>query len=80
VQGRTATLSVSQPIELTPKLFDFLVGPEIKFHNRTRFTPPLYDLFGFAHTTATFSTSGAALSLNLLTAETGFSMASMAED
>jgi opacity protein-like surface antigen len=75
VQRGTATFSVSQPIELTPKLFNFLVGPEIKFRNRTRFTPLLYDLFGFAHSTATFSTSGAALSLNLLSAETGFSMA-----
>jgi opacity protein-like surface antigen len=75
VQGGTATFSASQPIELTPKLFNFLVGPEIKFRNRTRFTPLLYDLFGFAHTAARFSTSGAALSFNLPTTETGFSMA-----
>jgi hypothetical protein len=75
VQRGTLTSPVSQPVELTPKLFNFLVGPEIKFRNRTRFTPLLYDLFGFAHTTATFNTSGAALHLNLGTTETGFSNA-----
>jgi opacity protein-like surface antigen len=75
VHRGTATSSVAQPVDLTPKLFNFLVGPEIKFRNRTRFTPLLYDLFGFAHTTATFSTSGAALHLNLGTTETGFSNA-----
>jgi opacity protein-like surface antigen len=71
----TGTCPVSQPIELTPKLFNFLGGPEIKFRNHTRFTPLVYGLFGLAHTTATFSTSGTALNLNLLTTETGFSMA-----
>jgi len=74
-QCGTAICPVSQPIELTPKLFNFLGGPEIKFRNHTRFTPLVYGLFGLAHTTATFSTSGTALNLNLLTTETGFSMA-----
>ena len=71
----TGTCPVSQPIELTPRLFNFLGGPEIKFRNHTWFTPLVYGLFGLAHTTATFSTSGTGLNLNLLTTETGFSMA-----
>jgi opacity protein-like surface antigen len=71
----TAICPVSQSIELTPKLFNFLGGPEVKFRNHTRFTPLVYGLFGLAHTTATFSTGGAPFNLNLLTTETGFSMA-----
>ena len=69
------TCTVSQPVKIAPKLFNFLGGPEIKFRNHTRFTPLVYGLFGVAHTTATFATSGAALNLTLNTAETGFSMA-----
>jgi opacity protein-like surface antigen len=69
------TCPVSQPIELTARLFNFLGGPEIKFRNHTRFTPVVYALYGLAHTTATFSTGGTAVSLKLPTSETGFSMA-----
>ncbi len=75
LQSGTGTSTFTQPVQITPRLLNFLVGPEIKFRNHTRFTPLLYDLFGVAHTTAAFSTTGAALNLNLQTSETGFSMA-----
>jgi opacity protein-like surface antigen len=72
--GQT-TCVVSQPVELTPRLFNFLGGPEFKLRNHTRFTPLAYGLFGVAHTTSTFKTSGSTLNLSLNTTETGFAMA-----
>lgn len=71
--GQT-TCTVSQPVELTPRLFNFLGGPEFKMRNHTRFAPVAYGLFGVAHTTAAFQTSGSTLNLSLNTTETGFSM------
>jgi opacity protein-like surface antigen len=66
--------SVKQNAELNPRLFNFLAGPEIKGRNRTRFTPFAHGLFGIAHTTCTFSTSGAVGSLSRTDADTGFAM------
>jgi hypothetical protein len=67
---------VPQTAELNPKLFNFLVGPEVKLGNRDwRFAPFTHALFGMAHTTATFKTSGSALNLSQTTTETGFAMA-----
>jgi hypothetical protein len=67
---------ISQTGQLHPKLFNFLGGPEIKLGNRRwRFAPFTHALFGVAHTTATFKTSGSAFSFSQKTTETGFSMA-----
>jgi opacity protein-like surface antigen len=72
---QTPCVPVVQPAELNPKLFNFLVGPEFKARNHTRFTPFAHALFGLAHTTATFETSGSAVNLALTTTETGYSVA-----
>jgi opacity protein-like surface antigen len=66
--------SVTQRAELNPRLFNFLAGPEIKGRNRTRLTPFAHALFGMTHTTATFKTSGPALTLSRTDADTGFAM------
>src|SRR5258707_12137 len=73
---QTPCVPVRQTAELNPKLFNFLAGPEIKLGNRNwRFAPFTHALFGIAHTTATFKTSGSAFSLSQTTTETGFAMA-----
>lgn len=66
--------SASQPGSINPRLFNFLAGPEIKWRNRTRFTPFVHALAGVAHSTATFSTSGPLVNLSRTDAETGFAM------
>jgi opacity protein-like surface antigen len=65
---------VTQIAELNPRLFNFLAGPEFKWRNHTRFTPFAHALFGVAHTTATFSTAGPAVSLSKGDEDTGFAM------
>jgi opacity protein-like surface antigen len=72
---QTPCLPVVQSAELNPRLFNFLAGPEFKARNHTRFTPFAHALFGLAHTTATFKTSGSAINLGLSTTETGYSVA-----
>ncbi len=73
---QTPCVPVPQSAELNPKLFNFLVGPEVKFGNpRWRFAPFTHALFGIAHTTASFKTSGSAFMSSQTTAETGFAMA-----
>jgi hypothetical protein len=65
----------TQPGTIDPRLFDFLVGPELKLRNRTRFTPFVHTLFGLAHSTATFRTTGSTINLSRTDGETGFAMA-----
>jgi opacity protein-like surface antigen len=65
---------VTQSASVNPRLFNFLAGPEVKGRNHTRFTPFAHALFGITHTTATFSTSGSALTLSRTDADTGFGM------
>jgi opacity protein-like surface antigen len=65
---------VTQTAELNPTLFDFLVGPELKWRNRSRFTPFAHALFGVAYTTTTFKTAGPAARLSLTDADAGFAM------
>ena len=67
--------SSTQTIEVTPRLFNFLAGPEFKWRNHTRFSPFAYTLFGFALTETTLNTAGALANLSLRETETGFSMA-----
>ena len=66
--------SVMQSAEINPRLFNFLAGPEFKWRNRTRLSPFAHALFGVAHTTATFKTSGPAGSLSRNDTDTGFAM------
>jgi len=67
-------LPVTQNAKLNPRLFNFLAGPEVKWRNRTRLTPFAHALFGITHATATFSTTGPALTLSRTDADTGFAM------
>jgi opacity protein-like surface antigen len=66
---------VVQTVELNPRLFNFLIGPEIKMRNKTKFTPFAHALFGVAHTTTTLRSSGPAVTFSQTTAETGLGMA-----
>jgi hypothetical protein len=66
--------AVAQGAEINPKLFDFVAGPEIKWRNRSRFTPFAHALFGLAHATATFKTAGQALTLSATDSDNGFEM------
>jgi opacity protein-like surface antigen len=73
---QTPCVPVQQNAALNPKLFSFLAGPEVKLGNTGwRFAPFTHALFGIAHTTATFKTSGSAVNLSQTLTETGFSMA-----
>lgn len=67
--------SVTQNFEIRTKLFNFLVGPEIKARNRTRLTPWAHALFGVAHERAAFETAGSTLTLSTQVTHTGFAMA-----
>jgi hypothetical protein len=67
--------TVTQTGKINPELFDFLAGPEFKWRNRTRFTPFVNALFGLAHSTATFNTTGSFATISSTDAETGFAMA-----
>lgn len=65
----------TQPGTINPRLFNFLVGPEMKARNRTRITPFVHAIFGIAHSTATFNTAGSVINLSRTDEETGFAMA-----
>jgi hypothetical protein len=67
--------SSTQDGTINPRLFDFLVGPEIKVRNRSRLTPFVHALVGVAHSNATFQTSGSAAKVSRTDAEDGFAMA-----
>ena len=65
----------TQPGSINPRLFIFVLGPEIKARNRTRLTPFVHALFGIAYSTATFQTTGPVINFSRTDAETGFTMA-----
>jgi hypothetical protein len=67
--------TTTQAGTINPRLFTFLVGPEIKARNHTRLTPFVHALFGVAHSTATFQTTGPVINFSRTDAETGFAMA-----
>ncbi|HKD80749.1 MAG TPA: hypothetical protein VKH81_13710 [Candidatus Angelobacter sp.] len=73
---QTPCVPVLQNSKLNPRLYSFLGGPEVRLGDRRwRFAPFTHALFGAAHATATFKTSGSALNLSQTTSETGFAMA-----
>lgn len=57
------------------RMFNFLVGPELKLRNHTRATPFADGLFGITRTSTRFSTSGAAFNFSGSTGDTAFGMA-----
>jgi len=70
-----ACTTVIQDFQLKTRVYNFLVGPEFKARNRTRFTPFVHALGGFAHTSATFTTPGPTLNLFLKKSDNSFAMA-----
>lgn len=67
--------SITQDFTLKSRLYNFLVGPEIKARNRTRLTPFAHALFGAAHGNIRLQTSGAGVSFSSSSTDTGFAMA-----
>jgi opacity protein-like surface antigen len=68
-------ITATQDFELKTRLYNFLVGPEFKARNSSRFTPFAYALAGVAHTSATFTTTSPTLNLILKTSDNSFAMA-----
>lgn len=66
---------VTQVGKINPELFDFLVGPEFKWRNRTRIAPFANALFGLGHSTATFNTTGSIENVSATDAEAGLAVA-----
>jgi opacity protein-like surface antigen len=70
----TCTTS-TQDFQFKTRLYNFLVGPEVKARNSTRFSPFAHALAGVAHTSATFTTTSPTLSLLLKKSDNSFAMA-----
>ena len=71
----SSSLTATQPLSINPRLFNFVLGPEIKVRNRTRITPFVHALFGIAYSTTTLQTTGPVINFSRTDAETGFTMA-----
>jgi opacity protein-like surface antigen len=67
--------TATQDFEVKTRVYNFLVGPEFKARNSTRFTPFAHLLGGVAHTSANFTTPGPTFNLLLKRSDTGFAMA-----
>jgi opacity protein-like surface antigen len=67
--------TVTQDFHLKTRVYNFLAGPEFKARNSTRFTPFAHVLGGFAHTSATFTTTGPTFNLLLKNTDNSFAMA-----
>jgi opacity protein-like surface antigen len=65
----------TQDFTIDTRLYNFLVGPEIKGRNHTRLTPFAHALFGVARGSTDFRTSGPILNLTDKGSDTGFAMA-----
>jgi opacity protein-like surface antigen len=70
-----ACTTVTQDFQLKTRVNNFLVGPEYKARNSTRFTPFAHVLGGVAHTSATFTTAGPTFNLLLKKTDNSFAMA-----
>jgi opacity protein-like surface antigen len=64
---------ITREARLRKRLYNFLVGPELKARNRTRLTPFAYALFGVAHSNAEAKSDDRAFSISR--SDTGFAMA-----
>jgi len=67
--------TATQDNQLKTRLYNFLIGPEFKARNHTRFTPFVYALAGVAHTRTSFTTAGPTINLHLEKDDNGFAMA-----
>jgi opacity protein-like surface antigen len=65
----------SQDFHVEKRAFYFMAGPEIKWRNKTRFTPFAHALFGVARSTAEFSTASAVFTHSDSHTRTGFTEA-----
>lgn len=70
-----ACTTATQTIQFRTRVYNFLVGPELKARNHTRFTPFVYALGGLAHTNARFNTPGPTFNLLLRKSTNDFAMA-----
>jgi opacity protein-like surface antigen len=70
-----ACTTANQTIQFRTRVYNFLVGPELKARNRTPFTPFVYALGGLAHTHARFDTPGPTFNLLLRKSTNDFAMA-----
>jgi opacity protein-like surface antigen len=68
-------ITATQDNQFKSRLYNFLAGPEFKARNSTRFTPFAYALAGVAHTSATFTSTSAALNVFLKKSDNSFAMA-----
>ncbi|HXD32550.1 MAG TPA: outer membrane beta-barrel protein [Pyrinomonadaceae bacterium] len=80
--GRTAVIgctpvctTVTQDFQIKTRVYNFLVGPEFRARNRTRFTPFAHVLAGVAHTSANFTTTGPTFNVIGKRSDNGFAMA-----
>ena len=67
--------TVTQDFKFKTRVYNFLAGPEFKARNSTRFTPFAHVLAGVAHSSATFTSPGPAVNVNLKNSENSFAMA-----
>lgn len=67
--------TVTQDFQLNTRVYNLLVGPELKARNSTRFTPFVHALAGVAHTSASFTTPGPTLNFALKDSKNSFAMA-----
>ena len=67
--------TVTRDFQFKTRVYNFLAGPEFKARNRTRITPFAHVLAGFAHTSATFTTSGPTFNLLFKNTDNSFAMA-----
>ena len=72
-QGSCTTSSQDTSVE--KRAFYFMVGPEIKWRNKTRVTPFAHALFGIARSTAELSTASAIFTQSETNTRTGFAAA-----
>ena len=70
-----ACTTATQTVQFRTRVYNFLVGPELKARNRTPFTPFVYALGGLAHTHARFDTPGPTFNLLLRKSTNDFAMA-----
>ena len=68
-------VTATQDNQLKTRVYDFLIGPEFKARNHTRFTPFIYALAGVAHTNASFTTAGPTINFHAERGDNSFAMA-----
>jgi hypothetical protein len=76
VSSCTPTCTVAtQDFQIKTRGYNFLMGPEFKARNSTRFTPFVHLLGGAAHTSANFTTTGPPFNILLRRSDTDLALA-----